>query len=292
MAWWLLALVANLCYAVVLELNRHWQLPALPLTLARSVGVGVVLLPAMFLLPLPQDPKFWWAGVFLGLQLPFTVSLLFRLAAKHNGRVAAMFMPVELVVSLVLWWLWDQSSFIELWDNAWQGALVFIALFIMLAAFTRLRRNDFAWRAMLTTIPVGVVYGVALFIFKLLFGGENALPNSSIIQLLWLSSSVGALTALLVLWRWPAMRGKQVHLPQLAKAGGIIALFYIAAEGLWIWAVSLAANPGYSAALALLVPVGLMAYHRATGVRDEASPQLGLVMVLAALVLVLAVEIL
>ncbi len=70
------------------------------------------------------------------------------------------------------------------------------------------------------------------------------------------------------------------------KAGFLCAFFALAAFLCYTLGVTLASNPAYVVMTFMLVPVWLLLLHIVTGVRDDASPWAGTVMIAGAAVLI------
>jgi drug/metabolite transporter (DMT)-like permease len=95
------------------------------------------------------------------------------------------------------------------------------------------------------------------------------------------SSSIGSM--LLLRWR------PQPELPLMSKAllkyGGWAAFGSTLGQTCYFIALMLAPNPAYVSMVALLAPVWLLIYHRVAGIKDDASPVAGTVLVLSAFLL-------
>ena len=290
MSWVLLAFGFSFINAAFNMANRWFRMDGLRLNFWRMGLTVAALTPVMFILPWPQPSLFYPAAVLLGVGTLFSQKIRFNLAAQHNGRVAVMFIPVTVVVSFVLWALAEPTVLQDYMNQPLKVLGIFACLAVVMGAMLSLRRNDLGWRLFLVVAPLGVLHALMDVFNKLAL--ESTGTWLSALVFIYVAMFAGFLLAGALLYQAGQHPDAPLRPPGMLRAASIMAALGLVGYFRVLNAVRMAPSPAYVSAVAMLSPVWMMVVHKLLGVRDDASPLAGLVMLLGALGLVMITQIL
>ena len=284
-SWAFFAFALSFTMAFFSESNRHFKLDGFRLNFWRMCMALVILTPITFYIDWPAPSLFYPVAVLAGVVMVISHALRFNMAAKHNGRVATLYMPVQAFLAFFLWVLTDSNSLAQYLEHPIQALVVLACLFAVTGAMFTIRQNDASWQAFLTVAPIGVMFAVMDVLAKTVLMDIDVMRSGVAYILVATSSAVVVSAAFLSMRRH---RWRSMTPPGMFKAASVLSVTGLIGFFCFINAVSRAPNPGYVAAVVMLAPVWLMIYHKLTGVKDDASPLSGLIMIIAAIVLVVA----
>ena len=286
MPWFLLTITASFFASFYMELNRHLQLDGMQLNFWRIL-VQVLTLGPIFLLLFswPTNPYFYVVGVIGGVAFAVIDSYLWTISGRHNGRVASLFGPVQTVAAVSIWFFVAPADFLLLAANPWKAALILFSLGLIVSGSVGMRRNAVAWPIFKIMLLIGFIYGL-LFVMRKMVIAPDSQVFLEVAQIFVLHYIVGLITLTAYLG---ARMGKKVFQPQKAMLKGafLMAFTIFASMVLINVAAVLAPNPGYATAVYLVYPIWLLLYHKLTGVRDNASPYAGSLVVIGVILLML-----
>ena len=285
--WFVWALISGLTFSVALEANKHFKLEGLTLTFWRSVMSALLMLPLILAMEWPSDPVY-----YLVICLTSAVSVIgtvvqFNLAAKHNGRVANLDLPVKIVLAFLIWLVIDRVEREAFFSDPVYAGGVLASFALMIASLQFVRKNDASWSAFLAILPIGVLYAVIGVLTKLMLDdGESVLGIS--LSWVFLGSILMAVTSLPLLVS-QKMSGKKLDIvsPNILKGALFCAFFATIAGVTYNFAVIATPNPGYPGVVIAMTPVWFAVYYKCMGIKDELSPVAGLFLGLSALILLL-----
>lgn len=285
--WLPLALASSLISAQNVELNRRFRQEGFRLNLWRTLFATMFWLPiALVKGQWPTDGLFYAAAIFSGVGLIIGFTIQSDLAAKHNGRVAILHMPMKAVLVFLVWAVIDSTARGHIFQKPWVALGVLGCLGLMVASMATMRRHDVSWTALKAVLPVVVLYGAG-DIFARLTVPAHLLQSRLILFLAVMTLTSTLVSVLLIPWR------PKPELPlvseKLLRAGGWMAMGSTINQVCFFIALSLGPSPAYVSMVALLAPVWLLVYHRVANVNDDANPLAGTVMVVAAILLMLLV---
>ncbi len=283
MIWALYALIHSISRAFFVETNRVYRANPWHITFWQALCGLIVLLPAVPFMHWPENGHFYFAAIVVAGIMAFGYMIQLGLAAQKTGRVSAIHMALEALCAAVLWVLIHPESFATYQEQPVITLAIVLALTLMIVGMLKIRPSDISWATFAVVAPVGMTYAIAGVTTKIVIPATQVVPT--ILTYVFVSFAVmtAALGAGLLLKRKAdaAMRA----LPTL-KAGFLTGLFSAAAYTTFVCSVVLSPNPGYTSALAMLLPVWLFLFHRAFGVEDRANPLAALALVAGAVMLV------
>ena len=283
-SWVFFAFIGSLFQAAFVETNRIFKADARLLNFWHVVLVLLLFVPLLPYMTWPQDRGFYVMAFLVAFGMGISMQILFALARQHNGRVSSMYMPLEVVVAYGLWFAFYPPA-AELYQaDPYRQTGIFLAFCLFSIAILLIRRNDTGWNALMAVIPVALFFGLRAVFTKiaLLDAGAQVISHTLTFTFLIYLGILPLAYALLL-----ANGGfrKASSFPPL-KPAILCAIFALASFVCYTAGVALAANPAYVAMIFMMVPVWLLLLHILTGVRDDASPWAGTVMIAGAAILV------
>lgn len=277
MIWMILALLAAVTMAAQVEANRHYNCDGLQLNFWRAVFATLLFLPPALLVTWPADWQLYALAVFDGAGAVFTCTLLFNLAARKQSRVSSLYSPLTTLVALLFWLAVSTAEQQRL--AAFPHAALFIIAALGIAAYglNRLRANDASWAAFIAVLPVGIFYGFADVLARLVLSAHEIIAAVTVLGF------VASLTSAIVNGTVLKVRGVLTAPSKIMlKGGAVIAAASVVFGFLFPTAILLAPNPAYPNFFLMTMPVILLAYHRLTGVSDDADWRAALLIVAGA----------
>lgn len=280
---WLFAAFANSVLAAQnVEMNRQARQEGFRLNMWRMTLSALFWMPLALLQHWPQDPMFYVAAIFGGIVLIVGFTIQTDLSQKHNGRVAILHTPLKAMVVFIIWAMIDREARMNVLDDPWRIAGEMICLAIMVGSLFTFRKHDVSWSSFKAILPVVVLYSASDILTRLTMGPSD-LAEKLIIFMFVMSASSSLGSMLVMPWR------PQPQLPLITKAliksGGWAAFGSTLSQSCFLIALVLAPSPAYVSMVALLAPVWLLIYHRLKGIKDDASPVAGTVLVMGAFML-------
>lgn len=283
---WVIAALANsLLSANNAEINRRHQQEGFRLNMWRTALAALWWLPLALLQTWPRDPAFYGAAVFSGVAIIVANVITNDLAARHNGRVAIIHMPLKAILVFIVWAVLNDQAREHILQNPLIILSVFLCLGTMVLSMDSMRRNDASWEALIRVMPIVVLYSIGDVMTRIILPAE-ALGERISVYLFVVTAVSAGVSMLLIPWR--PKPHLPLYSPKLMRAAGEAAVSSTLNHIVFLIALSHAPNPAYVSMIALLAPVWLLVYHRLKGVPDNANPWAGTVLVLAAVIMVWA----
>lgn len=263
--WPLLALLFSFCGAVIVGFNHYAKVDGGKLVVLRWLGVAPLAGVSLLLLPWPENPSFYLIALAMGVLLALSDKLLFDAAAKHGGRLTALYIPMKMLLGFVLWGAVDPASVTVLAAYPWRGVLVAAGFAACVYAFTHLRRNDASKAAILAIVPVAVLLSIGDVVAKYAL----EVPSGDIWQVvgnatafLAMTNTIGCVVGLMMTRRFRPT-GREVL---LSAVFGVILMVGLS---VFLLSLALAPNPGYVGAITMLSALwlaihGYFAHHERT----------------------------
>ena len=282
MSWVLFALIAALFQAGFVEANRPMKAKAAQLNFLHVAGGLALSIPLLPWMIFPEDPVFYAAFVIIGAISVVGCMMQMHMSSQKNGRVASMWMPVSTFSGFFLWLVVDPSLAQSYLGSFVTMGGIAVAFLICSMSLSSMRRNDDGWRSFLIVAPVGVLYGLNGVIIKYIMPETPEMGHLLTYNLMYYAVAVIMQAFVLVGMRQMTPELVQRH---MMKGGLVVALCSFITGITIVKAITLASNPAYAGMVMMTVPVWLMIYHKAVGVRDDADPKSGLMLVAGALLL-------
>lgn len=285
--WLPLALMSSLVAASNIEANRRAKQDGFRLNLWRTTLSSLMWLPLALFHHWPHDGMFYAAAMFSGVSLIIGFTIQNNLAARHNGRVALLYMPLKAVGVFLIWTAIDGQARAHLFERPWVAAGVLLCLGAIVAALAEFRKHDVSWSSLKAVLPVIVVYGAGDILARL-----NMAPGELVDRLVVFLAVMNMTSAMVssLIWPWRPKRQLPLFTKPLLLHGLRSGMAGNVNQVCFFISLVVAPNPAYPSMILLLTPVWLLVYHRLAKVPDDASPVAGTLMVVAAIVLMVLVS--
>ncbi len=287
MTWLTFALIACLASCGVIEVTRKSKLDGYEALLYRSIIVGFLLLPFVMYMAWPTDPKFYLMTGATSFIYAWGNIVLADLAARRNGRVATMFQPLMIFATFLVWLALNPAQVTTLTEDPQEMGLTLACFAFLMLALHFIRRNDYAWKSLLTVAPIALGYALVNVMQKWFIDGSGQGGIGLILAIIMIGNfGMVAVLPFLSRYRVHTDELKITHLPVFPIIPLVaIALLHMTSWGSLLHAMQIAENPAYPVAIMALTPVVFQVYYWIRGWRDQASPVAGAVMALSALAL-------
>ena len=269
------------------EANRHFKMEGHRLNFWSLVVSLIILIPVSLLIKWPAPSVFYPAAILAGTVMAVSTAVRLTLSANKLGRVSTLYLPVEAIFSFVLWFFMDAIFRNNLLSSPVDLSLIIVAFSLVTLSLAMMRQNDVCWDTFLIVAPLGFLHGLSGVFSKYVVPPEATMETiMAFIVCLYIFSVVSSACFL-------GLRGKKGKKGPLLPPGMMKAAVAFGVVGLmgrifFLQAIKVAPNPGYVVAIAMLAPVWIMIYHKAFKLKDDANPLAGIVMVMAAMLLVLS----
>ncbi len=294
MMWFVLALISCAFNVAVIEIVRRCRLNPYEALLYRCLIGIFLLLPFFTLFAYPTDPRFYLFMVLLSGIYAWGNIRTGNLAAQRNGRIAVIYQPITIFLTFVMWMALHPQE-MDAMINTPQTLLTMGVCFGMLTiSLGCIRRNDYAWKSVMTAIPIAVLYAFLTVGQAWFLNAPDAQTDISqggqmgrILSILFFGN-MGMVIALPFFGRY------RVQTPELDLARRaqfpiitvtILAVLAVLSWGTMLFALQIADNPAYPVAIKAITPVMFQVYYWIRGWKDHASPVAGMGLAASALML-------
>lgn len=284
--WLILALMFSMASAVFSGINRSYKLEGFRLNFYRMAWSFLLLSPLILLLEWPKPSFFYAAAMLHGMAMVIGSAVVLNMASRHNGRIATMFIPVQIFVAFMLWLAVSPDMWAQYLLQP--ANLIYIALPFALMTYClfNMRKVDASFALFLQIAPIGVMYAFADLFAKLTMGDTGIMTTFIYLYVVFGTGLLCATPFLFI----PTLRIKPEEpllMPNMLRAGFLLALAGMAGFGFFLFALRLSPNPAYVTAIGTMTPVWIMLYHKYHGIPDEGDTRTALLMVVSAIMLVL-----
>ena len=250
--WPFLALGFSFCGALIVGFNHWANLDGGRLVVLRGLGVMPLALVAVCVLPWPQEVTFYAVAACMGVLLALSDTLLFNAAAKHGGRLTALYIPIKMLMGFVLWAALVPASMHALVVEPWRGLLILAGFALCSVSLLFMRRQDASWLAIVAVIPVAALLAVGDVVAKMSLNSTAVtIPEviGSATAFLTVTTTVGSLVGLVMTKAWAGFAWPDKR--ELLLSAGFGALL-VTSLSLFLVTLAMAPNPGYVGAITML----------------------------------------
>lgn len=252
--WWpFLALGFSFCGAVIVGFNHWAKLDSTRLVVLRWAGVVPLALLAWLVLPWPVHAEFYAVAAGMGVLIAFSDILLFKAAATHGGRLAALYIPMKMLLGFAVWGAIDPASVTAVAGVWWRLLLVLAGFALCSGALFSLRKQDASWAGLMAVVPVAVLLAlgdvVAKYALNTSADGVAAVVGSAV-AFVTVTTTMGTVVGLILI----GIKHRTFAMPTrrelvLSAAFGAILLSSLS---VLLMALAIAPNPGYVGAVTML----------------------------------------
>jgi len=285
MIWFVYAVIHTIFQAIFVELNRIYKIDSWQLNFLHSL-FGLAFMLCLFpFISWQWDGQIIFAGLLVSSISTIGCQAQIYMSSQHNGRVASMWRPVATLVSFVMWIALFPETASEYMNDTPTLIAILISFSLSIFSFVLIRRNDIAFRAFLMIAPIGVLYGLVAVVSKFVLPAENGLAEAlSLAFYIYFFMTIFSFGGVLAKKRL----SKELVSPRFIKAALAIGSSSAIAYIFVLLSFATASNPGFTSVVGMLCPVLIMFYHRLRGIKDDASPWAGFVMIAGAIILAYA----
>ncbi len=289
--WFLWALGASFCAAVLAECNRKFQLEPRLLNAWRASFACIMIAFAFPMMEWPvfdQKRSFYTVAGIDGIVTAIGMVMFFSLAAKKTGRVTSMVMPVAAIGAFSTWWLIAPSQRINLFDQPVQTMIAIFSLVAIFIALQKIRRNDNSWESFVIVLPIGLAFGITDAMTKWVLEGANGVSGIGTAYT-FLSMIFCAMIAWVVALPKPAGGRVTTIFNGPLLWGGFWCGFWTAGMSLALtFSLTLAENPTFPGIVMALTPIWLYILNQLRQTHDDVNPLAGLAIIAGAIGLLLS----
>jgi len=283
MTWYAYALLGSFFNAVALESIAHFKVDSLKLTFGTSVAIFFILLPTLFLVPLPEDISFYLLGLFIGFLSVYADIKMFDLAKVYGSRAVSIYTAMKILLVFVCWQILFPSSFLELTAEPLIAAGIIACLAITCFSVYLMSNHSVSWAVLVALIPVAAVLAVGDISTKLGIqaAGDAARTWESAALFVWLVGIGNMVISGPMQYLRGDKENRYMNRYDWSVSIGLGALYVL----VLISTVSAqldVPNPAYVNAIVVLGLVWLLIYHKMRGTPDTTNPAAALLFVLSA----------
>ena len=273
------------------ESNRYFKMEGMRLNFFRVLGIALLLSPSALILDFPPPSMFYVAAVLSGTAIAVVPAIKMTLSAHKMGRVTTLSLPVETFVAFGLWLMVDAALREYMLGDIWRIPTVLISLALVAVSMFVMRQNDASWRTFLIVAPLGVLSALSAVFAKYVLPPSQSMDDIIAFMLcadIW-AVLMGA--CFLALRKDFGTKRDKLCPPGMLKAAIFYSMLGLCGQSVFFTSIQYTPNPAYIVAIIMLSPVWIMLWHKMTGTKDDANPLAGLVMVLAAVLLIIVTNI-
>lgn len=287
MIWALYGFLHSFFRAALAEAGRAFRADAAQLMFVQAVFAFFFTLPLMPFMEWPENGRFYFTAVIVGLIITVGHLVQLALAAQKTGRVSSVYMPLEALCATVIWLFVMPGAVLAYQQNMIMTAGLLAAFGVCTTALLRVRPHDANLRTLMVVAPVGLTFAVAGVATKMVMPLAHVLPVALAYVMVNFAVMAAVMGAALLI---KGKAGSGLTDRALLKAGAVTGAFSMLGYATFVAGVALAPNPGYIGILAMLLPVWLLIYHKIKKSEDTARPMPAFVLaggVAAALAIIL-----
>ena len=285
MSWVLLSIVATFALALFQLVNQYAKVDGFDLAVVAKSLVGVVFLPVILIVGLPDEPLFY---LFALLSAPLGLycdRMFFNLAAEYGGGPVSRVVPLNIILIFIIWLVLHPELAVAYFGKPLVLSGIVLSLGSAVYFSMRMRKCALSMEVFKKCIPLIVGFALLTIINK------EAMDHSSFHQGVHGYIFFQGLIAVFFGLPWIAVKrrkdGKPFVSMRLFKASLLVALAVSSHLVSKNYAYSMVDDPTFPTAIILTSPLFILAYYRLTNHREFADIRAGLGVLASVIVLVL-----
>lgn len=291
MLWVINGLIYGFFTAVYLLFNQHFKINGYILGIWRGFGICAIFLPFVFCFPFPTDIKYWLLLVAQGYCIGVYDSHIFFASAKFGAGPTSRFMAVTVLLTTVIWWFLTPDKFMHLLQDSDRLVTLILVLCGFCFCYWQMLQSEVSREAAIYMLPAVLALSAMCVMTKYIAMGTRTLWQA-LSYYLTVSTFVSGCYNLF--WYTISEQNKKtkpdkIFSKHMLKIGTLLVLFSTLLIVAKTMALRLAVNPGYVAALLLVVPLFTLALNKHYKVADKVSVEAGLAMIFFLSLLILLV---
>lgn len=291
MLWVVNGLIYCFFTAVYLLFNQHFKINGYILGIWRGFGICAIFLPFVFCFPLPTDMKYWLLLIAQGYCIGVYDSHIFFASAKYGAGPTSRFMAVTVLLTTFMWWLLTPDKFMVLLSDSDRLVTLILVLCGFCFCYWQMLKSEVSREAAMYMLPAVIALSAMCVMTKYIAMGTRSLWQALAYYLTVSTFFSGCYN---LLWYKISCKNAdgvddKIFSGSMLKIGTLLILFSTLLIVAKTMALRLAVNPGYVAALLLVVPLFTLALNKHYKVADKVSVEAGLAMIFFLSLLVLLV---
>jgi len=285
--WWPWAVLKSLGAAGFVLVNQQAQLTGSTLMFWRGFGVAAALLPLLFILPLPQDPVFYYAIIANGFLVGVSDTMVFNSARTFGAGPTSRLLPMGVWIGFILWLSVAPDYRASLLAEPLRFVGVVGAVIMAVAAMSFFRKDPISTSALKFLLPVILLAGFIDIINKTAMDhAHDALWGGIAAYGFVVSFIAGSVSMAGRYWQTRKLQVHEFFAPHAVKSGVAMMGVIILTMATKNMAMYLTPNPTYVTIISFSAPLWVLAFNKVRGVPDKSNIWAGLLFVLSAVTLI------
>lgn len=272
--WAVFALFCAASSALVLIIPERVKCDGFALAFWNKVAAFIFMVPMVLYMGMPAQWEFYALVAAQAMLWVISDVIFFRALPKVGAGVISRILPISVIVTFVLWFLFDHALFRDYLSTPWRSAGVCVALCGSVYFAMRLKKDPVSWNAirMIWFVLFAAVVGPLMYKFVTKFATIEQGPfafvlfESLVMVSVWsVFYAVRKPIPASVLFSKESLRGGAM----VGAAMSVVSLTKFAA-------MHSVDNPGLVPAVKYIDAIIIMAYYRAIGKVEKADVVAGL----------------
>lgn len=272
--WAVFALMCAATSALVLIIPERVKADGFALAFWNKAAAIVFMTPLVLYMGLPDQWQFYALVAAQALLWVVSDVIFFRAIPVVGAGVISRILPISVIVTFCLWFLFDHALFQEYLDTPKRSALVVLALCGSVYFATRLKKDPVSWNAIRLIWFVLVAAVVGPLMYKLVTR-YTTIEQGPFAFVLFEALVMVSVWSVYYLVKQPIPK-EVLFSKENLKAGAMVGAALSLVSLTKFAAMHYVDNPGLVPAVKYLDAIIIMAYYRATGRREKADVMAGL----------------
>ena len=264
------------------SINQNRKINGYVLGIWRGFGVALLSVPMMLMTPFIFDPLYLFLLFVQGIFIGFYDSRLFFSSARFGAAETSRILIFSVLISMCLWWGLHPKEFLSVWHRPFAFWGIIISVLGVVLCYLKMLKRPFSRKLVIFMLPSVIVLSLMSTLTQEIML-EHTLRDG-IAYYLVLSMAVSGLYNLFfyIKTQKPTKQKavQEIFSSKVKRVGLWVILFSAALVVCKSISLAYAPNTGYVNALSLTSPLWIMLYNHWIHRKDEASPLLGLLMII------------
>lgn len=287
--WIVLSLIAAMCMGAFFLICQYYKTPGHYLVIWPRLLVLTSLMPILFLMDWPQDPRFYIAVALTGIIAGLSDLRVLNISSEYGGGIVSRLQPLGIGIAFFLWLIVKPEQLFTYLEHPFHALGIMIALTGCVYFSSILRKCTITGPALQKLLLPIFGYACNIVIAKYAF--DHSPFHSGVFFYLFVQSLFAAplIFAYAMLSKKPEMKFDRQAF--FSKSIFVPAFFMFLIWSLHMvtknYANTLTPNPSYVAALVLTCPVWVMLFYKIVGHKEDANISAGIGIMISAIMLAL-----
>jgi hypothetical protein len=283
--WIIFGLLASILGALQTEINKNYKMDGFRLNTYRSFISMLFFIPFLGLIEWNLPLNYYLMVFIIACFSVLFMMMQYNLATAKNGRIANLFRPVSIIITFVFWLAInpEQRAFIA--NNSFNFVMIISSFVLFFIGFQMTRKSDIGPGIMLKVIEIAIFNSMCVVINKFALGYSENVFGAALNLVLICNLFMFLISFPIFLYMHQKQKLKFTK--QDFQCSFYVSLVHTSSWVLFCLALYYASNPAYVSVLLGLTPVWFLIYYKVLKQKDDASPVGGLIMALAAILIII-----